>query len=124
MTLKSTKFALAAAAAATIATGATVASDVRVKKDVKPGHEQTQKFLDALGSYMFKYKDGESRGEGDFIGTMAQDLEKSSLGKVMVNEDASGTKQIEIGKNGMGILFAAMANLNERIKNSEKNKDR
>jgi hypothetical protein len=104
--------------------GAGAVSDVRVKKDIKPGHEQTQKFLDALGSYMFKYKDGESRGEGDFIGTMAQDLEKSSLGKVMVNEDASGTKQIEIGKNGMGILFAAMANLNERIKNSEKNKDR
>jgi hypothetical protein len=115
-----------AAAQAQGAGGATAASDVSLKENMnqteKSGSEMVEEFLDALKSYTYNYKDKENNGqknpEGKVTSVMAQDLEKSKLGKQMVTEGPEG-KMVNYGQ-GMAPLFAAIAELNQRTKKLEK----
>jgi hypothetical protein len=56
--------------------------------------------------------------EGKVTSVMAQDLEKSKLGKQMVVDGPEG-KMVNYGQ-GMAPLFAAIAELNQRTKKLEK----
>jgi len=109
--------------------GATIAaasSDVSLKENMnqteKSGSEMVGEFLDALKSYTYNYKDKENNGqknpEGKVTSVMAQDLEKSKLGKQMVVDGPEG-KMVNYGQ-GMAPLFAAIAELNQRTKKLEK----
>jgi hypothetical protein len=106
--------------------GATAASDVSLKENMnqteKSGSEMVGEFLDALKSYTYNYKDKENNGqknpEGKVTSVMAQDLEKSKLGKQMVVDGPEG-KMVNYGQ-GMAPLFAAIAELNQRTKKLEK----
>ena len=106
--------------------GATAASDVSLKENMnqteKSGSEMVGEFLDALKSYTYNYKDKENNGqknpEGKVTSVMAQDLEKSKLGKQMVVDGPEG-KMVDYGQ-GMAPLFAAIAELNQRTKKLEK----
>jgi hypothetical protein len=106
--------------------GATAASDVSLKENMnqteKSGSEMVGEFLDALKSYTYNYKDKENNGqknpEGKVTSVMAQDLEKSKLGKQMVVDGPDG-KMVDYGQ-GMAPLFAAIAELNQRTKKLEK----
>lgn len=92
-------------------------SDETKKKDKKDGSEAADSFLEALHSYTYKYKNPEKHGEGTQLGVMAQDLEKTPVGKQMVIDTPEG-KMVDYGK-GYGAVLAAMSNLHERLKKIE-----
>lgn len=96
------------------------ASDKRVKKDVKKGNRETSDFLEHLSSKSWNYKDPEKHGPGRYLGVMAQDLEKSKIGKKMVSENAEGTKMVNYGgAHGMAAIVASLAHLHDKIKKLE-----
>ena len=83
-------------------------------------------FLDKLNAYSYEYKEGQKNnpkaGEGRYLSTMAQDLEKAGpVGASMVSKDASGMKTVDYGK-GFSTILAAQIHLNERLKQIEGNK--
>ncbi len=82
-------------------------SDIRVKTNVEPVSKEDLNELKAhLKAYKFNYLPGHGDGiDGDVIGVMAQDLEKSKLGKTLVYETPDGMKALDIRKVMM--LFLA-----------------
>ncbi len=60
-----------------------ITSDARAKKDIKEGGKDMQTFLNEVAPYNYVYKDPQN-GVGPQTGVMAQDLEKSQVGKQMV----------------------------------------
>lgn len=87
------------------ATTAAFASDERLKKNIKPipAHE-LKEFKATIKPYMFEYID-DVHGKGEFAGVMAQDLEKSKLGRKIVFNDKDGFKKIDLKK--LSSLFLA-----------------
>jgi len=72
-------------------------SDKRVKKDLgKISKADIEEFKKSIKPYRFKYKD-ESMGDGEWVGVMAQDLEKSKLGRTVV-EERDGVKVVNLKK--------------------------
>jgi len=96
-------------------------SDKNVKKDVKPDSKKIDKFLDAMKSYSFEYKEGTpNTSSGKKAGVMAQDLEKSEIGKSLVKETGAG-KAIDM-QSAFSAVMSAQARLNERLNSLEKGK--
>lgn len=115
-------------------------SDERAKTDIKPLYSdergKTDKKLldhytagsdeDAVGAMLdnlhpssYRYKDPSQPGTapGQRYGIMAQDLEKSPMGRsIVVNE--GGVKKIDPGQ-AIGVLMAAMARMNQKLKQTE-----
>lgn len=84
-------------------------SDRRAKKDIEPvSKEDLDELKSAIKAYRFKYKSPDLDGDGEWIGVMAQDLEKTKLGKTIVVEDKDGFKKIDI-KKATSLLLAALA---------------
>jgi hypothetical protein len=71
-------------------------------------------------SYEYKpeYKDKPGAGEGRYVSPMAQDLEKSELGKSAVKTGPDGIKVVDYGKLG-GTMVASLAYLNDRLNEIE-----
>ena len=90
-------------------------SDKNEKKNIK------KDFLDKLQAYTYEYKNPSRPGarEGRQTSVMAQDLEKSSIGKDMVGQMEDGTKFVDYAK-GYGAILAAQAHLNKRLDQLEK----
>lgn len=82
-------------------------------------HHAVQGFLDSMDAYTFKYKDprdeptDQPTGQ-DYLGIMAQDLEKSPTGKTLVKQDPTGKKYLETGAM-ISALAAAVSHLNKRL---------
>ncbi len=93
-------------------------SDKNLKKDIKEGGKDMQTFLNEVSPYTYAYKDAKF-GSGPQTSVMAQDLEKSKLGKTLVTEGAEG-KMVDYGK-GLATMLAATAHLNQRLKEIEAN---
>jgi hypothetical protein len=111
----------ALAAAGTVATAlGSAASDRRLKKNIKYNDKEVEQFLSALHAYSFDYKDSKF-GQGTHLGIMAQDAEKSALGKSFVEETPEG-KMID-GKKALGVMLAGLANINKRIQKLEGKKN-
>lgn len=77
-----------------------------------PDSEKLKGFLDNLKATKYQYKD-EKWGAGDHVSPMAQDLEKSDLGKQMVVDTPQG-KMVDYGK-GFGYMLAAQAHNHRRL---------
>lgn len=94
-----------------------ILSDERLKKDIKPADDKIQDFLRKAGAHEYEYKDGAKdlpgAGGGKHTGPMAQELEKSEIGKQMVVNTPEG-KGIDFGKS-MATLLSAIASVNKRI---------
>lgn len=94
-------------------------SDERAKTNVQDGGKDVRGFLDAISASKYEYKDehkaGPFGGKGTYVSPMAQELEKTKLGKSMVSEDETGTKIVDYGK-GFGAMLAALADTNKRLK--------
>jgi hypothetical protein len=91
-----------------IGAGAAFFSDERLKKDITPiSKADLDEMKKELKAYSFKYID-EALGKGEHIGVMAQDLEKSKLGKSLVSEDKNGFKFLDI-KKVMSLFLATLA---------------
>lgn len=82
--------------------------DERVKTNIQPvSKEDLAEMKSHLKAYSFNYK-SPIHGSGDYVGVMAQDLEKSKLGKALVFEDNHGVKQIDMSRVLM-LFLATMA---------------
>ena len=81
-------------------------SDRRSKKNIRD-------FADKLEAKTFEYKDPEPGMEGRMPGVMAQDMEKSKLGKSAIIETQRG-KAIDI-KKGLSLALASIAELKEEL---------
>lgn len=96
----------------TAAMMASFMSDERVKKDIKPADGLVKEFLDGLTASDYVYKN-KKHGEGRHTSVMAQDLEKSELGRRLVSETKDG-KMVNYGR-GLATMMAAQAHLNKRL---------
>jgi hypothetical protein len=106
--------------AAAVAPVVAAFSDRGLKKNIRSAKEkdlmspkEIDGFLDSLYAHQYNYKNAK-HGKGKQVGVMAQDLEKTQLGKQMV-EDTSEGKQVNYGK-GLGLVLASQARLNQRLK--------
>lgn len=113
---------LATAFGAYMKFSAPIASDIRLKMNIKQGEEprsEIDEFLDNLSAYLFRYKDPGSPGqkEGEQLGVMAQDLMQSDIGKQMVHETPMGLK-VDY-QSGLAAILAAQADMNDRLKELE-----
>lgn len=98
-------------------------SDERAKTNVTDGTRDIRGFLDAIHAHKYNYKPEHQDhagggGKGTYVSPMAQELEKTKLGKDLVREDASGTKIVDYGK-GLGAMLAAIADTHKRLKKLE-----
>ncbi len=112
----------AASAGAAPAAGST--SDENAKTKIKKA--TSKDFLDKLEAFTYEYKKSHKNrptaGEGSHLSVMAQDLEKAGpVGKSMVSEDETGTKQVDYAK-GYGAILAAQSYLNKRLNELESKK--
>lgn len=83
-------------------------SDKRLKKNIKPiTQNEIKEFRESIKPYFFEYISDEY-GKGEWAGVMAQDLEKSKLGRMAVFENEKGEKLIDL-KKLMSIFVATMA---------------
>lgn len=102
---------------------AAAASDERVKTNIKDGNKALTSFLDAIGSKEYTYKD-KGYGAGKYVSPMAQELEKTELGKSMVKTDpTSGVKMVDYAR-GAGTYLSLAKHLHERLSKIEKKKRR
>lgn len=87
--------------------GTMMASDERVKTNITPiSLEDIQELRSVIKPYTFNYAN-DIHGEGDWVGVMAQDLEKSRLGRTLV-EEIDGVKKINLNKFA-SVILATMA---------------
>lgn len=87
-------------------------SDETLKQDIVEITEFTKHTLGMLTPYMFHYKK-EVGLPGQMVGIMAQDLEKSSIGKTIIDE-VDGKKAVDMQK-AVSFILAALADLNKRL---------
>lgn len=108
-----------AGGAAAAAPAAAAVSDKKEKKNIEDTEGKARDFIEMIKPKLYEYKD-EMHGEGKHLGIIAQDLEKSELGKAMVKETPEG-KQVDFGK-GFGAVLAAVAEINQRLNELDKKK--
>ena len=96
-------------AAASIGAAAAASSDRSRKKKIKPAGRDMKDFLSKLKDYSFEYKN-ESKPR---YGIMAQDLEKSKVGRTFVMDTPEG-KMVDT-RMGFGAVLAASRHLHERL---------
>lgn len=97
-------------------TAAAAASDERGKENIESSNGKAIDLIEHLKGKLYEYKD-DSNGPGLHIGIMAQDLEKTPLGRSMVFEE-NGMKKVDYGK-GFGAVLAAMTEINDKLKDLE-----
>lgn len=95
---------------------ATILSDRRAKTDVASADGEFKEFLDALSASKYNYKP--EHGGEEAYSVMAQDLEKSAIGKTMVELRPDGLKQVNYAK-GLGAMLASQASINKRLSKLE-----
>lgn len=105
-----------------LATGGTIAaaaaSDRNVKTDIKEGDAKLSDLLRSAKPYSYSYTD-EKYGEGEHVSPMAQDLETSEIGKMMVEKGPDGVKRVNYGK-GLGAMLSGMSWIDRRLAELEK----
>ena len=99
---------------------AIIASDATSKKNIKNADNQIQNLLDNISAYEFEYKNKKEDGSGKRLGVMAQDLEKSEMGKELVIDD-NGKKKIDVNKL-ISTVLASQAHINKRLNKIEGSK--
>jgi hypothetical protein len=98
--------------------GGAAASDRRAKKDIESGDDDAEELLKGLRAYRYKYR-SEKDGKGEFVGPMAQDLEKSRAGRQAVFEGPDGKKMVHGARLSLA-LAAAAGNIDRRLRSLEK----
>jgi len=99
--------------------GLALFSDENMKKNVKKA--DLQDLAEKIKAVKFEYKqpNGESYQDGTVTGVMAQDLEKSKLGKSMVTENGKGQKMVDL-KKAVPVTMAAVSEIMKRLNKLEK----
>ena len=91
-------------------------SDKRLKEKITPGTKAVRAVMERLQPYSFEYKNAGKPGtaRGPVVGVMAQDLQKSPLGRDMVTESKDGL-QVDAVK-AISAALAGNADLHHRVK--------
>jgi hypothetical protein len=90
----------------------TYRSDEKCKENIQSEHPmEIEAFLESLSPKAYDYKEGEKNKHG----VVAQDLEKTNIGRAMVEEDEEGMKNISI-PDAIGTLLQAVSHLNKKMK--------
>ena len=86
----------------------------RSKQNISPTSDAVlDDFMNTLGqSYNYEYKNP-AMGQGERVGPMAQDLEQTGLGGMLV-KDVGGTKMID-KNNALGAALAGLGRVSERL---------
>ena len=102
-------------------------SDERLKENIEDSDISIRQFLNALNPKKYDYKQaGKSilhknklikMNPGKHVSVMAQDLEKTEIGKQMVADTPQG-KVVDYAQ-GLAALFASIANVNKRVNKLE-----
>lgn len=90
-------------------------SDERMKMNVSGADKQIEDFLSHLAAKKFEYKPGMGDGPGPRVGIMAQDLEKSPVGRTLVQEGPDGMRYVDTQKRMPMMLLAALADIHKRL---------
>lgn len=108
--------------AGTVSAAAVSKSDER-SKNIEDGSPDMDSFMESLKPIAFKYKNPESKGAapGENVGVVAQDVEKTPVGKTMV-KDTGGGKMLDMQK-GFGVILAALAALHDKYEDMERKVD-
>lgn len=88
-------------------------SDENLKEGIRSADSAIEEFLDSVTPYEYLYKD-QKYGEGKHVSVMAQDLEKTNLGKGLVINTKEG-KMVDYGK-AFGLMLASNIHLHQEIK--------
>lgn len=92
-------------------------SDARQKVlEPEDAGERVDEMLSKISPMVYSYRD-QKYGEGARVGIMAQDLERSELGRGVVDETPEG-KMLDVNK-ALSLALAAVARLNERVSELE-----
>ena len=83
------------------------------RQPIQPAPRSTEEMLSKLDPKSFNYV-APQYGTETGAGVLAQDLEKSKIGRTLVTEDENGTKMLDPRK-GFGAVLAAQADLNRRL---------
>lgn len=113
---RTSRFGQVLGGAGQAASGIAKISDERAKTNIDDSDGKARDLLDHLKGKLYEYKD-DSNGEGVHVGIMAQDLEKSPLGRSMVI-DEGGMKKVDFGK-GFGAVLAAVTEIDDKLKKLE-----
>jgi hypothetical protein len=92
--------------------GAAAASDERLKTKVISGKKDIHSFLKGINAHRYRYKD-QKWGDKTYYSPMAQELEKTKVGKSMVVDTPEG-KMVDYARSG-GVILAALAHLQQEI---------
>lgn len=93
-------------------------SDERLKTGIRDGRKDADDFVKGLKAYRYKYKgNGDYGPEGEHLGIMAQDLERTKLGRQAVVDTPRG-KAVD-GARLATQLAAVTARLGERLSKLE-----
>ena len=97
----------------------TAFSDERVKEDIRPiSDDDLMDFARKVHAVSFRYKPGtEDGGAEQHAGVLAQDLEKTRIGKSLVSEDPNGIRQVDY-MGLTGLLAAAATKALRRTQNA------
>jgi hypothetical protein len=100
-------------------------SDERLKTDVEPGGKKVDAFLSMLKPYEYRYKEkkhepSETPNGGWYLGVMAQNVEKSDIGKQFVRDLPEG-KALEI-RPLVSAMAGGLGRLHERLSKLESKK--
>jgi hypothetical protein len=91
---------------------AATASDIDLKENITLGGKEIETFLSQMTPYRYNYTD-EKHGAGTYVSVMAQDLEKTELGRDLVINTKDG-KMVDYGK-ALGLMLAANIHLNSEL---------
>lgn len=104
--------------------GPAFASDRDVKENIEPASNLRLGASEAVSKapgYSFRYKDperngdaSEYEGDGEFYGVMAQDLEKTPVGRSTVKRAPDGTKMVDTSRLSL-VNTAAIQELQEEV---------
>lgn len=102
----------------TVAKIGSMISDERAKENVADAKQEMYDFLDNLSAHEYDYKEPEKHGKGRQFSVMAQQLEKSKVGKKFVDNRSDGLKEVNYGR-GLAAMLASQSELHKRLKKLE-----
>jgi hypothetical protein len=107
-------------AAATGIAGLAKLSDRREKKDITDSEKEIAAFVRGINPYAWRYKRPElpGAGKGRQYGVMAQDLERSKVGRTLVHKRPDGRREVDVA-GAATVALAAISALNKRIDRAE-----
>jgi hypothetical protein len=94
-----------------------ILSDRRAKADVKDADDDADEFMDSMAPKSYRYSDEKANGAGRHMGVMAQDMERSRMGRAVVRDTPRG-KVLDSGRLVSG-LAASVVRLNDRLRKLE-----